>query len=280
MSGDRVSVRRALAQSGLVPLDAQVLLAHALGRDRAWLVAHADDALTREQAPAFAALARRRRDGEPVAYLTGIREFWGLPFAVSTAVLIPRPETETLVELALSRLLPDRDVRILDLCTGSGAIAVAVAHERPRAAVLATDLSVAALDVARGNARRLSVGNVEFLLADGYEGVPSAWRGAPFDLVASNPPYVAARDPHLADGDVRFEPVEALVAGDDGLALLRRIVAGAPGRLVPGGTLAVEHGYDQSEAVRGLFVAAGFAEVVTVRDLAGIPRVAAGRMAA
>ena len=280
MSGERVSVRGALAQSGLVPLDAQVLLAHALGKDRAWLVAHADDALLREQTAAYAALARRRREGEPVAYLTGIREFWGLPFAVSKAVLIPRPETETLVELALARLPRDRDVRVLDLCTGSGAIAIAIAHERPRAAILATDVSDDALDVARENARRLSGSNVHFVLADVYEGVPSTWRGARFDLVASNPPYVSAHDPHLADGDVRFEPAAALVAGDDGLAVMRRVVAGARERLAPGGTLAVEHGYDQADAVRELFAAAGYVQIESVRDLAGIPRVAAGRVAA
>ena len=175
----------------------------------------------------FAALARRRRDGEPVAYLTGAREFWGLPLKVSPAVLIPRPETETLVELALARLPNDRDLRVLDLGTGSGAIALAIAHERPRAMVLATDVSADALEVARENARRLAIGNVEFVQADWYDGVTSTWRGAAFDLVASNPPYVAAADPHLAEGDVRFEPSLALTPGGDGLGAIERIVAGA-----------------------------------------------------
>jgi len=271
-----VTVRGALAQSGLVPLDAQVLLAHLLGRDRAWLVAHGDDALPRERADAFLALARRRRDGEPVAYLTGAREFWGLTLQVSPAVLIPRPETETLVELALARLPNDRDVRVLDLGTGSGAIALAIARERPRAAVLATDVSAAALDVARENARRLSVGNIEFAPADWYEGVAAVWRGAAFDLIASNPPYVAAADPHLREGDVRFEPDRALTPGGDGLGAIAQVVAGAREFLLPGGTLAVEHGHDQADTVRALFAAAGFAEVIGARDLAGIPRVVAG----
>lgn len=269
------TVGRALAGSGLVPVDAQALLAHVLGRDRAWLAAHAADALPREAADAFFALAKRRRDGEPVAYLTGAREFWGLPLAVSPAVLIPRPETETLVELALARLTADRDVAVLDLGTGSGAIALALAHERPRARVVAADASDAALAVARGNARRLGLPNVEFLKTNWYDGVPATR----FDLIAANPPYVDGDDAHLAEGDLRFEPRAALVPAGDGLAALRTIVAGASSRLVSGGTLAVEHGYDQQDAVRALFVAARFTDVVSARDLAGIPRVAAGRAA-
>jgi release factor glutamine methyltransferase len=269
-------ISRVLAQSGLVPVDAQVLLAHMLGQDRAWLIAHGDDALTRQQSDAFLALARRRRDGEPVAYLTGTREFWGLPLQVSPAVLIPRPETETLVELVLARLPPERAVRVLDLGTGSGAIALAIARERPQATILATDVSEDALGVACENARRLNITNVEFALSDWYDDVASPWRGAPFDLVASNPPYVAAGDPHLREGDVRFEPAMALTPGGDGLDAIRRIVAGARARLAAGGTLVVEHGYDQADAVRALFAAMGFTDLVAVRDLAGIPRVIAG----
>jgi release factor glutamine methyltransferase len=270
------TVRGALAQSGLVPLDAQVLLAHVLGKDRAWLVAHADDALPGARSDAFLALARRRRDGEPVAYLTGTREFWGLSLRVSPAVLIPRPETETLVELALARLPKDRDVRVLDLGTGSGAIALAIARERPRATILATDVSAEALVVARDNARRLGIANVEFAESDWYDAVAPTRRGDAFDLVSSNPPYIAATDPHLGEGDVGFEPGVALTPGGDGLAALTRIVAGARERLAPGGALVVEHGYDQSDAVRALFAAGGLAEIVAVRDLAGIPRVVAG----
>ena len=278
MNGD-VTVRRALAQSGLVPLDAQVLLAHVLRKDRAWLIAHGDDALAREQSDAFHALAARRRDGEPVAYLMGVREFWGLPLVVSPAVLIPRPETETLVELALARLPKADEKRVLDLGTGSGAIALAIAHERTQAVLLAIDVSADALDVARENARRLGLGNVDFAQSDWYADLPPKWNGAPFDLIASNPPYVAAQDPHLREGDVRFEPAPALASGRDGLDAVRRIVAGAHQRLVPGGTLVVEHGYDQADRVRALFVAAGFADLVVARDLAGIPRVVAGRRA-
>jgi release factor glutamine methyltransferase len=272
-----LTVRRALAQSGLVPIDAQVLLAHLLGRNRAWLAAHGDDALSRAEAEAFAALARRRRAGEPVAYLTGIREFRGLALKVTDAVLIPRPETETLVEVALALLPADRDALVLDLGTGSGAIALAIGHERPRARVIATDVSPAALALARENARRLGVANVAFVDSDWYATVDAAAAGARFDLIASNPPYVAGGDPHLDEGDLKCEPAIALTPGGDGLASLRSIVAGAPARLAPGGALVVEHGYDQAEAVRGLFAQAGFTDIRSTRDLAGIPRVMSGK---
>ena len=270
------TISAALAQSGLVPLDAQVLLAYVVGKDRAWLIAHGGDALAREHWDAFMDLARSRREGKPVAQLAGVREFWGLRLRVTPDVLIPRPETETLVELALARLPADRDLRVLDLGTGSGAIALAIAHERPRARVLATDASADALDVARDNASALALGNVEFAKADWYDRIAVPWHGGAFDLIASNPPYVAAADPHLEQGDVRFEPQRALTPGGDGLGAIRKIVAGARERLVSGGTLVVEHGYDQSDVVREMFSAAGFVEIVTERDLAGIPRVIAG----
>jgi release factor glutamine methyltransferase len=269
-----LTVRQALAQSGLVPIDGQVLLAHALQRDRAWLVAHGDDVLAREQAELFLALAKRRRDGEPVAYLTGSREFFGLSLAVTRDVLIPRPETETLVELALAWLPRDRPVRVLDLGTGSGAIALAIASERPHASVVATDASVAALAVARGNAQRIALRNVEFVQADWYDGVP----GPDFFMIVGNPPYVAMGDPHLTEGDLRFEPAGALASGADGLASLRTIVTGAPARLIAGGALIVEHGFTQSEAVQDLLHDAGFAQITVRRDLAGIARIAAGRL--
>jgi len=272
------TVRQALAQSSLVPVDGQVLLAHVLGRDRAWLIAHAGDPLSREDADRFFALARRRREGEPVAYLTGWREFWGLRLAVDPSVLIPRPETETLVEVALARLPADRALRVLDLGTGSGAIALAIASERPLAQVVATDRSPAALAIAGANAQRLGIVNVAFAQGDWYEVLPPEASDG-FDLIASNPPYVVAGDAHLREGDLPFEPIGALVAGDDGLAALRLIVAGAPGRLASGGWLAVEHGYDQSNAVQRLFADAGFQNIVPARDLAGIPRVVAGRRA-
>jgi release factor glutamine methyltransferase len=268
-----LTVRQALAQSGLVPVDAKVLLAYVLGRNRAWLAAHEMEPLTQTQSDAFAALARRRRDGEPVAYLTGTREFWGLALAVTPDVLIPRPETEALVEFALSKLPRDRPLRVLDLGTGSGAIALAVAHDRPNAEVVATDRSDAALAVARDNARRLDLRNVAFVAADWYAGIPPGT----FDLIASNPPYVGAVDPHLAEGDLRHEPVAALSPGVDGHAALAIIIGGARDRLSPGGWFVVEHGYDQSDAVQALFRDAGFSEVVATRDIAGIPRVVAGR---
>lgn len=267
-----MNVGGALAQAGLAPIDAQVLLAFVVGRDRSWLVAHRDDVLSRDHLETYNALTRRRRDGEPVAYLTGMREFWGLPLRVTTDVLIPRPETETLVELALARLPVDADVRVLDLGTGSGAIALALAHERPRARVIATDASPAALDVALANAERLSIHNVTFVASDWYGAVGSE----PFNLIVSNPPYIAGGDPHLAEGDVRFEPASALTPGGDGLDALRAIIDGASARLVSGGTLLVEHGYDQREAVAALLQVAGFTRLITARDLAGHWRVAGG----
>lgn len=270
-----VSIRSALAQSGLVPVDAQVLLAHVLGCNRAWLIAHADDILSMDHATAFFALAKRRRVGEPVAYLTGVREFWGLPLRISPAVLIPRPETETLVEVALAHLPAREPCRVLDLGTGSGAVALAIAHERPEARVLATDISDAALSVARENAHLLSISNVEWVQSDWYAQLPAA--AVDFDLIVSNPPYVEAGDAHMDGGDLRYEPAHALTPGSDGLAAVRRIIFDGVTRLQPLGCLAVEHGYDQADAVRGLFDMAGLRDVRTARDLAGIPRVTYAR---
>jgi release factor glutamine methyltransferase len=270
-----LTVRQALVQASLAPIDAQVLLAYVLGVDRAWLVAHATDALANADVEAFFTLARRRRDGEPVAYLTGSREFFGLPLNVDRSVLIPRPETETLVEWALAALPGDRPVRVLDLGTGSGAIALAIAHERPRADVLAVDRSPSALAVARRNAVRMKLGNVRWLQSNWYDEVGTV--SDPFDLIASNPPYVAEGDPHLTQGDVRFEPPGALRGGRDGLDALRIVVAGAPARLVAGGALVVEHGFDQAEAVAALMRAAGLAGVTPGRDLSGIPRITSAR---
>ena len=271
------TVRQALVQSGLVPIDAQVLLAYVLGNTRTWLAAHADAALTPGQAARFFSLARRRRDGEPVAYLTGTREFWGLSLLVTPNVLIPRPETETLVERALVRIPIEREAHVLDLGTGSGAIALALARERPRAKIVATDVSEAALRVAEANARRLGVFNVEWVCADWYSGLPLPLSRPAFDAIVSNPPYIAASDPHLGEGDVRFEPMQSLTPGGDGSSALAAIVPGAVPRLAPNGWLLVEHGYDQQDSVRALFEAAGFVDLESSRDLAGIPRVCAGR---
>lgn len=267
-----MTVGGALAQAGLAPIDAQVLLAFVLGRDRSWLVAHRDDVLPRAHLDTYNALTRRRREGEPVAYLTGAREFWGLPLRVTPDVLIPRPETETLVELALSQLPVNAEPRVLDLGTGSGAIALALAHERPRARVVATDSLAAALAVARANALRLEIRNVTFVESDWYDAVGTDL----FDVIVSNPPYIAGGDPHLAEGDVRFEPSSALTPGGDGLDALRTIIDGAPSRLVAGGMLLVEHGYDQRDAVAALLQAARFTRLIAARDLAGHWRVAGG----
>jgi release factor glutamine methyltransferase len=265
--------RQALAQGGLAPVDANALLAFVTGRNRAFFVAHADEPLPQQQIEQFLSLARRRRDGEPVAYLTGRREFRGLDLAVTPDVLIPRPETEALVEAALAHLAVDEAARVLDLGTGSGAIALTIAHARLRADVLGVDNSDAALAVARGNATRLAIGNVRFERSDWYE----ALGGARFDVVVANPPYIAEGDPHLAEGDLRHEPRRALTPGGDGLDALRAIVAGARAHLVPGGVLAVEHGFDQAEAVQSLFVDAGATEIRRHRDLAGHWRVVEGR---
>jgi len=268
-----ITMRGAIEQSGLVPVDARALLSRVLGRDRAWLIGHASDVLERSQAEVFFALAKRRRDGEPVAYLVGEREFWGLPLAVSPAVLIPRPETETLVEAALARLPRDGPLRVIDLGTGSGAIALAIAHERPDARVWGTDVSEEALAVARHNAERLALRNVTFIRADWYAGMPAE----PFDAILSNPPYVAPGDPHLTEGDLRFEPRIALSPGGDALSALKSIITGARDHLVSGGSLLVEHGYDQSDSVRRLFEGCAFEDVLPLRDLAGILRIVAGR---
>ncbi|UYC11338.1 peptide chain release factor N(5)-glutamine methyltransferase [Xanthomonas sp. CFBP 8445] len=253
--------------------DAEALLLHALQRDRAWLFAHAREPLAEAVVAGFQALLARRAQGEPVAYLTGRRGFWTLDLAVGPATLIPRADTERLVELALERLDAAPGRRVADLGTGSGAIALALASERPQAQVTATDLSAAALAVAQANARAHGLDNVAF--------VHGAWlaplAGQRFDLIASNPPYIAADDPHLQQGDLRYEPASALASGPDGLDDLRRIVADAPPHLLPGGWLLLEHGWDQGPAVRALLEAAGFVEVATHQDLEARDRVTLGQ---
>ena len=253
--------------------EAELLLLHVLGRERGWLFAHATDLLDAEGQAAFAALLQRRIAGEPVAYLLGRRGFWTLDLAVSPDTLIPRPETERLVELALERLPEGQPLRVADLGTGSGAIALALASERPQARVLATDMSAGALAVAAENARRHALGNVEF--RQGSWHAPLA--GERFELIASNPPYIASDDPHLARGDLRFEPASALASGQDGLDDIRVIVAGAAGHLLPGGWLLLEHGWDQGAAIRALLEAAGLVEVETMVDLEQRDRVSLGR---
>ncbi|MDX3893696.1 peptide chain release factor N(5)-glutamine methyltransferase [Pusillimonas sp.] len=270
------SVRSLLGGTPLPRLETQMLLQHVLGVSRAWLIAHDTDPLDEAHVREFEALCARRLAGEPMAYLTGRREFMGHSFAVEPGVLIPRPETELLVETALGELARrgGERPRVLDLGTGSGAIAVSVALARPDAEVVATDLSEAALGVARRNARALGA-RIEFL--------PGSWFQAlegqrPFDLIVSNPPYIRDDDPHLAQGDLRFEPAGALTDGADGLGALAHIAARAPQWLAPGGGVWMEHGYDQAADVRRFLLEAGFERVRSLLDLAGIERVSGGTL--
>lgn len=255
--------------------DAEILLGHLLGKSRSWLYTWPEQPLNAAQAAAYAALLERRRAGVPVAYLTGQREFWSLPLRVTEATLIPRPETETLVEWALELVLPST-AAVLDLGTGSGAIALALATERRGWRVTATDASAAALAVAEDNAGRLCPGRIRCLQSDWL----AALAGECFDLVVSNPPYVESDSPWLASGDVRFEPRSALVAGSTGLDDLRQLADAAPAHLRPGGWLLLEHGFQQGRTVRQLLVDAGFVEVATRCDLAGLERISGGRCGA
>ena len=254
-------------------IDAELLLAHALGASRAKLYAWPElvpDADARER---FERMVEARASGEPVAYLVGHREFWKLDLSVSRAVLIPRPETERLVELALERIAPDREMRVADLGTGSGAIALAIASERPRTHVLATDASADALAVARANAERFALRNVTFAQGDWCD----ALGDARFDVIVSNPPYIADGDPHLDAGDLPREPRSALASGSDGLDAIRRIVGCAPSHLEPGGWLLLEHGWDQAPRVRALLERERFGDIESARDDAGHERVTLGR---
>ena len=259
---------------GLARIDAQMLLLHCLGRapnDRAWLLAHDTDALPAEAAQAFARLCQRRLQGEPVAYLTGVKAFYGLSLQVDARVLDPRPDTETLVDWALERLMHRQAPRVLDLGTGSGAIALALQHQRPDAEVHAVDASAAALEVARANARRLNL-PVRFHAGSWLSALPE---GLYFDAIVSNPPYIRQDDPHLAA--LTHEPLSALASGPDGLDDLRTIVAQARLSLVPGGWLLLEHGHDQAGAVCALLHAAGYQAVATRKDLAGLDRCSGGQ---
>jgi len=261
-----------LTDSGSARLDAELVLMSALGTSRAALMARGDVALSPPQLSAAQAMLARRRNGEPMAYILATREFWSLPLQVSPAVLIPRPETELLVEQALARVPPQADARIADLGTGSGAIALAIAKGRPRARIVATDASPAALALARANAETLDVRNIEFLLSDWCATLSGA-----FDLIVGNPPYIAADDPHLAVGDVRFEPRAALVSGADGLDAIRAIAACVRAHLRPAGELLLEHGHTQRAAVTAILRAAGYSDIQPYDDLGGRPRALAAR---
>ncbi|MDW5376901.1 peptide chain release factor N(5)-glutamine methyltransferase [Halomonas sp. HP20-15] len=266
------AARLADAGSPTPRLDAEVLLGHVLGRERSWLYTWNDHCVEGFARARFAALIAARAAGEPVAYLTGEREFWGLALGTQAATLIPRPDTECLVETALA-LMPATPRRILDLGTGSGAIALALASERPAWRVVGVDRIAEAVALASANARRLGIANAEFGISDWF----SALAGRRFELIVANPPYLAADDPHLECGDVRFEPRSALVAGDDGLADLRYLVEAAHDYLTANGWLLLEHGMAQGEAVREALHRAGYVDVATRADLAGLSRVSLGR---
>ena len=271
----RASWDALIADCALPRLDARALAEHASGRPRTWLIAHGDAPAPDDAALAFERLAARRRAGEPLAYLIGWREFHGRRFDVGPAVLVPRPETEGLVDATLARLAGAAAPRVLDLGTGSGAIAVTLALERTDAVVLATDASAEALAVARANASRLGAPRIGFAQGDWWAALPVDI--PPFDAIVSNPPYIAEADPHLADPALRHEPPTALASGPDGLDAIDTIVAGAPARLVPGGWLLLEHGRDQGPAVRERLARAGFEAVATLPDLQGLDRVSLGR---
>jgi len=269
------ALRRAAARfaSESARLDAELLLCHLLGVNRSWLYAWPDKPLDAGQQQRFEHLVARRAAGEPIAHILGEREFWSLALKVTRDTLIPRPDTELLVERALTLLPVGMPLQVADLGTGSGAVALAIARERPHCKVVATDRSAAALAVARENALRHHLANVVF--REGSWGAPLA--DEKFHLIVSNPPYIAEGDPHLAEGDVRFEPRSALVAGRDGLDDIRQIAREAREHLHTGGWLLVEHGYGQGEDVRAILQENGYEQVTTWRDLAGHERVTGGR---
>lgn len=267
------SAKMALAGSSeTAELDAEVLLCHCLGKPRAYLRAWPERNPDAEQASEFQRLLEQRRQGVPVAYLTGQREFWSREFLVGPEVLIPRPDTELLVELSLGLLPSERPCRVIDLGTGSGILAITLAAERPLAHVIGVDISYAALETAQRNAERLQVANVSFAVSNWFADIAES----DFDLVVSNPPYIAADDPHLRQGDVRFEPANALVSAENGLKDIRMIAEQARSHLKPQGQLLLEHGYNQAAEVRAILSALGYRHIATHQDLANNPRVTTG----
>lgn len=265
-------LRTLIANSALPHLETRMLWQHVLGVSRTWLITHDTDPISDDAVKQYRALERRRLAGEPVAYILGEREFMGHMFSVTPDVLIPRPETELLVETALHAVARLQSPKVLDLGTGSGAIAISIALARPDATVVATDISVAALKVARANATRLGA-SVGFFAGSWYDALATH---EDFDVIVSNPPYIAVCDAHLGQGDVRFEPSRALTDGADGLGAIRAIVSGSHHWLRRGGALYLEHGWDQGDAVRQLLQQARFERVRSLPDLAGIDRVTGG----
>ena len=255
-------------------LEAEILLGRSLNKSRSFIHAWPDKVLSETAQQTFQHLISERSRGVPIAYLTGQREFWGLALRVTHDTLIPRPETEHLVDAALERIPKGANWRIADLGTGSGAIALAIASERHRCQVIATDISDAALNIAKANTQALGLGNLEFIVSRWFE----ALGGKPLDMICSNPPYIAADDPHLQKGDLRFEPRCALQSADQGLADLSEIINNAPHHLRTGGWLILEHGYNQAEAVQLRLQHSGFIEIDTMQDYAGLERVSMGRI--
>jgi release factor glutamine methyltransferase len=269
-----LSKASARLKSDEATLEAQLLLQHLLNVNRAWLIAHQNDALEAIIHAAYKALINRRINGEPIAYILGYREFYGLKLKVTPDTLIPRPDTETLVEAALAKAPLQINLNICDLGTGTGAIALAIAKYRPQAHLTAVDASQAALNIAIENAQNLKITNVKFILSDWF----GSLKDQKFDVIVSNPPYIEQNDVHLSQGDLPWEPISALVAGQDGLSDIRTIIQNAPQHLNPHGWLMLEHGYNQAGRVADLMKLAGFSEISHAQDLAGIARVTFGRI--
>lgn len=268
------ATKQLYAGSDTPRIDSEVLMQHVLQKDVAWLIAYGDTVATPEHTKAFYELVRRRHEGQPIAYLTGFRDFWSLTLKVDENVLIPRADTETLVEEALERLPKEQAINVLDLGTGSGAIALSIAKERPLANVVALEYQAGALEVAKQNSQLNNISNVEFRLSDWYQAVKESER---FDLIASNPPYVEPGDPHLAQGDLRFEPISSLTALESGFADIRNVIENAPAHLKENGWLIIEHGYNQASEVCALFRTNGFSEIELFNDINDLPRCTLGK---
>lgn len=266
---------KTLSHSSSPKLDAQILLAQVLKVSRAYLYTWPEREMTPAEQAQFLELLARRTAGEPIAYILGQKEFWSLPLQVNAATLIPRPETELLVEQTLACLPADQPCRVLDLGTGSGAIALALAASRPHWQLTATDSSAGALAIAKTNAANLKLNNIQFYFGSWFTALPT---GCHFDAILSNPPYIALGRPELEEGDLAFEPRSALTAGPEGLDDLKIIIHEAPAYLLPEGWLLLEHGYDQAEAVAGLLKAANFSAIASIEDYAGHPRVSRGQI--
>jgi len=264
----------ALADTSSSPtIDAEVLLQHVVKQSSAWLIAHNADLAITDHIEDYLKLIDRRAKGEPIAYMLGYKEFWSLKLKVNQHVLIPRADTETLVEQALLKLNKQMNYNMLDLGTGSGAIALAIAKERPLAQVIAVDSQPGALEVAESNAQTNKIENVRFILSDWFNDIPAI----KFDLIASNPPYVEVNDSHLEQGDLRFEPNAALIGGGDGLDDIKKIISMAPSFLANGAHLLLEHGFDQYKLVEKLMLDAGFIEIENARDINDLPRCTTGK---